>query len=145
PWETVAAAELEKEDSEIANQISGKSAKTYPGDPVKDGQILECCSSSDLKSISDASYDLVITDPPFGGLLHYSELADFFYVWLRLALKDRYPKVFASDYTPKALEVVENRARQPDDPGAYYQRVLTECWREACRILKPGGILAFTF
>ena len=40
------------------------------------------------------SLDLVITDPPFGGLLHYSELSDFFYVWLRLPLKDKYPDVF---------------------------------------------------
>jgi adenine-specific DNA methylase len=89
--------------------------------------------------------DLVITDPPFGGLLHYSELADFFYVWLRLALKDRYPEYFTSEYTPKALEAVANRARQPDNPDEFYQRILTECWREAHRILKPSGLLAFTF
>src|SRR5207249_5828295 len=49
------------------------------------------------------------------------------------------------EYTPKALEVVANRARQPEDPDGFYQRLLTECWREAHRILKPGGILAFTF
>ena len=38
-----------------------------------------------------------------------------------------------------------NKAREPDDPDAFYQRLLTQCWREAHRILKPGGILAFTF
>ena len=38
-------------------------------------------------SVSD-SFDVVVTDPPFGGLLHYSELSDFFYVWLRLALQE---------------------------------------------------------
>lgn len=86
-----------------------------------------------------------MTDPPFGGLLHYSELADFFYVWLQLALRDRYAKHFSGDHTPKALEVVANRARHPEDPDAFYQRLLTSCWREAERILKPGGLLAFTF
>ena len=30
-------------------------------------------------------------------------------------------------------------------PDGFYQRLLTQCWREAHRILKPGGILAFTF
>lgn len=30
-------------------------------------------------------------------------------------------------------------------PDRFYQRLLTACWREANRILKPGGILAFTF
>ena len=38
-----------------------------------------------------------------------------------------------------------NKAREPDDPDGFYQRLLTQCWREAHRVLKPGGILAFTF
>ena len=95
--------------------------------------------------IESSSYDLVITDPPFSGLLHYSELSDFFYVWLRLVLKDKYPDSFGPEYTPKSLEVVANRAREPEDAEGFYQRLLTQCWREANRILKPGGILAFTF
>jgi hypothetical protein len=66
-------------------------------------------------------------------------------VWLRLALKDRYPKAFGPEYTPKSMEVVSNRAREPEDPDGFYQRLLTECWREAHRLLKPAGTLAFTF
>lgn len=145
PWESLPKTEVEKLNSGLAEEISGKSIKIRTTDPVVDGQALACCSSSDLKTISDGSYDLVITDPPFGGLLHYSELADFFHVWLRLALKEKYADAFTPEYTPKALEAVANRARQPDDPDAFYQKILTECWREARRILKPGGILAFTF
>ena len=103
-----------------------------------------CASSTDL-AIAAGAYDLVITDPPFGGLLHYSELSDFFYVWLRLALKERYPDYFGPEYTPKTLEAVANRARQPEDPDGFYKKLLTACWREAHRILKPGGTLAFTF
>lgn len=109
------------------------------------GHIIECGSSSNLSSIADSSYDLVVTDPPFGGLLHYSELSDFFYSWLRLPLKDRYPNQFGPEQTPKALEAVTNKARNPDDADAFYQKLLTQCWREAGRILKPSGILAFTF
>jgi putative DNA methylase len=110
-------------------------------------------SSTELTSLSHAVYDLVVTDPPFGGLLHYSELADFFYVWLRLALKDKYPDYFSAEYTPKTLEAVANRARQPGkdeesnkyNADIFYQRLLTACWKEAHRVLKPGGLLAFTF
>ena len=102
-------------------------------------------SSTDLTQFAAGSHDLVITDPPFGGLLHYSELSDFFYVWLRLALKDKYPDYFGTEYTPKSLEAVANRAREPEDPDGFYQRLLTQCWREAHRALKPSGILAFTF
>lgn len=145
PWDTVALAEVKKLSGSLADEISGQSTKTLPNDPLKPGSVLDCRSSSELRDLDNDSYDLVITDPPFGGLLHYSELADFFYVWLRLVLKEKYPDKFTAEYTPKALEAVANRARQPEGPDAFYQKILTECWREAGRILKPSGILAFTF
>ena len=144
PCETVSAEGLKRVDAALAEEISGKSEKVYPGDPVNESDAF-CGSSTELTQLAEGSVDLVITDPPFGGLLHYSELSDFFYVWLRLALKDKYPDTFRADYTPKSLEAVANRAREPEDPDGFYQRLLTQCWREAHRVLKPGGILAFTF
>jgi adenine-specific DNA methylase len=144
PWEAVSAEALRRKDPALAGEISGKSEKVFPGDSVGDVAVFQG-SSTDLAQIEAGRLDLVITDPPFGGLLHYSELADFFYVWLRLALKDKYPEYFTAEYTPKSLEAVANKAREPEDPDGFYQRLLTQCWREAHRILKPGGILAFTF
>lgn len=144
PWEAVSVETLKRQTPALAEQISGKSEKVYPGDPVGEVDVFQG-SSTDLTNVPTASLDLVITDPPFGGLLHYSELSDFFYVWLRLCLKDKYPDYFRADYTPKSLEAVANRAREPEDPDGFYQRLLTQCWRETHRILKPSGILAFTF
>jgi DNA modification methylase len=153
PYETIHNGRLSSENPYLADYLSGKSEKVLCNDPICHNEQLACMSASErltcgssteLKTIAPESYDAVITDPPFGGLLHYSELADFFYVWLRLALKDKCPEYFAAEYTPKTLEAVANKARH-DDPDAFYQRLLTECWREAHRILKPGGILSFTF
>jgi adenine-specific DNA methylase len=144
PWEAVSIEALTRRDPVLAEQLSGKSEKVFPGDPVLD-VALHQGSSTDLAQLETGSLDLVITDPPFGGLLHYSELADFFYVWLRLVLKGKYPAIFGAEYTPKSLEAVANRAREPEDPDGFYQRLLTQCWREAHRLLKPSGILAFTF
>lgn len=144
PWEAVGIETLKRRAPEIADQVSGMSEKVYPADPVTEADVF-CGSSTELSQLADRSLDLVITDPPFGGLLHYSELADFFYVWLRLVLKDKYPDYFSAEYTPKSLEAVANRAREPENPDAFYQRLLTQCWREAHRLLKPGGTLAFTF
>ncbi len=144
PWDAVGKEALTRLSPQLAEKVTGKSEKVYPGDPIGKVGVFQG-SSTDLTHVATASLDLVITDPPFGGLLHYSELSEFFYVWLRLALKDRYPDYFRSDYTPKSLEAVANRAREPEDPDGFYQRVLTQCWREAHRALKPSGILAFTF
>ncbi len=143
PWDHIACKAVEQMLPQVQG-LTGKSEKVSPGDPVCSVD-LRLASSTDLAHHAQGTLDLVITDPPFGGLLHYSELSDFFYVWLRLALKDKYPEVYSGEYTPKTLEVVANRAREPEDADGYYQRLLTQCWREAHRILKPGGILAFTF
>ncbi len=144
PWEIASVEGLRRRDSALADQLSGKSEKVMSGDPVLDVSVYQG-SSTDLIHLESGSLDLVITDPPFGDLLQYSELADFFYVWLRLALKDKYPDIFNPEYTPKSLEAVANKFREPEDPNGFYQRLLTQCWREAHRLLKPGGILAFTF
>ena len=144
PWESVVKEELAKREPSLAQEVSGKSEKVFPGDSVGEVEVHQA-SSTELTHVATSSLDLVITDPPFGGLLHYSELSDFFYVWLRLALKRKYPDYFSSEYTPKSLEAVANKAREPEDPDGFYQRLLTQCWREAHRALKPGGILAFTF
>jgi len=131
--------------NELDSKISGKSYKLAMNDKIVGKTVISCGSSTELSTIESGSYDLVITDPPFGGLIHYSELADFFYVWLRLVLKNKYPEYFTSEYTPKTLEAVANLARNPEDADVFYKRVLTDCWHEAYRILKPGGMLSFTF
>ena len=145
PWELVSKDYLEGIGLAAATEIGGKSEKVSIGDILPNDQNIRSCSSTDLSHDEGESIDLVITDPPFGGLLHYSELADFFHVWMRLVLKDRYPEIFGPEYTPKSMEAVSNRAREPEDPDGFYQRLLTGCWREAHRVLKPGGMLAFTF
>jgi len=145
PWDLASNQRLEAIDPTLAGKVTGKSERAYIGDKITSSPRIECCSSTDLSRIENSSIDLVVTDPPFGGLLHYSELSDFFYVWLRLVLKEKYPDYFGPEYTPKLLEVVANRAREPEDSDRFYQRLLTQCWVEAKRVLKPGGILAFTF
>lgn len=145
PWEPVVGSTLTNLPLDVTTTLSGKSVRIELPDQVRGEHFLLCRSATELHDVAASSFDAVITDPPFGGLLHYSELADFFYVWLRLALRNSYPDLFEPEYVPKAQEAVENKARHSSDAGAFYQRILTACWREAYRVLKPGGILAFTF
>ena len=146
PWELVSKDYIiNSVDSSLKDGIKSKSMKVYPEDSLKKVDNLTCGSSSELTQLEDNYLDLIITDPPFGDNVQYAELADFFYVWLRLVLKNKYPNIYSAEYTPKTLEAVSNRARHSKNPDGFYKKMLTECWKEANRTLKPAGILAFTF
>ncbi|MCC6493493.1 MAG: DUF1156 domain-containing protein [Pirellulales bacterium] len=144
PWERLPLTQLSEQYRNLGEFIATKSAAISTGDPVQSACIT-CDTSTDLRHIRDCEMDLVVTDPPFSNLEQYAEIADFFYVWLRCVLKTTYPDLFKEPETPKALEAVANKHRHPDDPEGFYQRLLTLCWKEAYRILKPSGLLAFTF
>ena len=49
---------------------------------------------------------VVSTDPPYYDNIGYADLSDFFYVWLRRALKPVFPDLFATMAVPKAEELV---------------------------------------
>jgi putative DNA methylase len=59
------------------------------------------------------SYDGVVisTDPPYYDNIGYSDLSDFFYVWLRRSLRDVHPALFSTILVPKAEELVANPCR----------------------------------
>ena len=103
---------------------------------------IRCGDSRTLANASGFKADLVITDPPYADNVNYAELADFFYVWLRLILKDRYPS-FQPEFTPKLDEIVENKNRgvSAEDFG----KGLLEVFTKAGKILKDDGVFAFTF
>lgn len=99
-------------------------------------------SSESLNQVPDGSVDVVITDPPFADNVMYAELSDYFYVWLRQALKDEYTN-FATPLVDDAREAVHNPGRGRD--GIFYAEVLGNVFAEAHRKLKSGGKMAFTF
>ena len=90
----------------------------------------------------DESPDVVVTDPPYVGNVNYSELADFFHVWLRLAFKERYPW-FAPEITPKGEEIIENRVRERSREDFYTR--LSSVFRRIHEGLPADGLLIFTF
>jgi putative DNA methylase len=114
-------------------------------DAILPGAQLTCCSSSEIGQFADRNFDLVITDPPFGDNIFYSDLSNFFHAWLRLPLRHEYPDLFAPTKTPNAQEALAPRILAEDEANEYYKARLTPCWTEACRVLKDGGLLAFTF
>jgi putative DNA methylase len=62
-------------------------------------------SQSDAQNVA-VSDRIVSTDPPYYNNIGYADLSDFFYVWLRRALKPVFPELFATVAVPKAEELV---------------------------------------
>jgi putative DNA methylase len=135
PWEAVPTGHREETGD----------ARALMDDPVMPGATLLCGSSSDIQTVATESVELVITDPPFGDNIFYSDLSNFFHAWLRLPLRHEYPDLFEPVKTPNAQEALAPRLLAEQDANEYYKVRLTACWMEACRVLKDGGLLAFTF
>ena len=88
-------------------------------DAVQPDAYVHCGSSADMSMLDNEQYDLVITDPPFGGLLFYADLADFFYVWLRIPLQKWYEGLpekayWSPERTPHSSEAIDNEVEHPD-------------------------------
>ena len=58
------------------------------------------------------------TDPPYYDNIGYSDLSDYFYVWLRRTLKPQAPDLFRTMLVPKAEELVANSYRFGGKSGA---------------------------
>ena len=104
------------------------------------GAWLLCRDASHLPEIPDRSVDLVVTDPPYYDNVHYSELSNFFYVWLSRLVNDPH---FKHDVVPTEREVIVNKDMGKDH--ADYRRLLTQVFKECYRVLKDTGKLIFTF
>ena len=139
---TPQASSTTKAVSIPGERVDGRLAENF--DTLVDTEknaLLLCQSSQDLP-IPDRSVDAVITDPPYFDNVMYGELSDFFYVWLRQFLKDRYP-FFAAEHTPKLAEIVKNEKAGKDQD--FFLSGLAQVFSEARRVLKDEGLMVFTF
>jgi len=65
-----------------------------------------------------ATLGVLSTDPPYYDNIGYSDLSDFFYVWLRRTLRGIYPDLLSTMLVPKAEELVANPYRHDGKDGA---------------------------
>lgn len=63
---------------------------------------------------------LITTDPPYYDNIGYSDLSDFFYIWLRRSLRDVYPQLLSTMLVPKTEELVANPYRHGGKVGAQH-------------------------
>lgn len=95
----------------------------------------------------DASFDAVITDPPYYDNIQYAALSDFFYVWLKRTVGHLYPEHFATEVSPKKNEAVSSpwRHKSKLESRKAYEEMMAQSFREAHRVLKPGGQMTVVY
>src|SRR5690606_26075357 len=61
-------------------------------------------TQADASQINDVGITIFSTDPPYYDNIGYADLSDYFYVWLRKALRSVYPDIFGTMLVPKEPE-----------------------------------------
>jgi len=79
---------------------------------------------------NSGNFDYIFLDPPFGSNINYSELNFFWESWLKV-------------WTNNKPEAIENKV-QGKGPQEYHS-LMTACFKEAYRVLKPGHWMTVEF
>ena len=112
-WDYVETNILSNSSGNFLGQL-GWIAKVIQNTPAQANGV-----SSHVNAVSRDYVDLVVsTDPPYYDNIGYSDLSDFFYVWLRKSLRTIHPSVVGTMLTPKADELVANPYRHDGKQGA---------------------------
>jgi adenine-specific DNA methylase len=138
---------------------------TLPKSPKASTVSISQGSASSMPHVADKSITAVVVDPPYADNVQYSELADFFYVWLKRTQGYRHPEWFSTYLCDHDQEAVVNLSRHRDEGGAapkkgkrdgsaadakvianaFYQKLMTDVFRESRRILRDDGVLTVMF
>ncbi|PWK56764.1 DNA methyltransferase [Roseicyclus mahoneyensis] len=107
----------------------GLRIKSVPFTAPRKDAIVSNGSATKL-SVPDNSLDYLFIDPPFGANIMYSELNFLWESWLQVT-------------TNQLHEAIENKTQRKsvDD----YRALMTDCFKEAYRVLKPGRWMTIEF
>lgn len=87
-------------------------------------------SATDLRGVPCNSVDYIFVDPPFGANIMYSESSFLWEAWLKIR-------------TSQSAEAIINKTQKKGLPE--YQTLMTGCFKEFYRVLKPGRWMTVEF
>ena len=102
--------------------------------------------------LPDETADIWFTDPPYYDAIPYSDLSDFFLVWLKRMLPDnpllRDPFDPANPLSPKTAEAVQDEIKQADGrpkDREWFEETMAKAFSEGRRVLSEDGVGSVVF
>lgn len=102
--------------------------------------------------LPDQSAEIWFTDPPYYDAIPYSDLSDFFLVWLKRALPNhpllRDPLDSANMLSPKSAEIVQDETKRVHGRAkdrVWFEESMAEAFAEGRRVLSEDGIGSVVF
>ena len=108
-----------------------------------------------LNELKNTKFDVIVTDPPYRDNVPYTELSDFYYIWLKRALSEPVnnklkPKFYADVviyntqwevFAPKEISLNEGRAKyfKLRNAANYYTWLLSRAFRCMVNAIKNDG------
>ena len=106
-------------------------------------------TQSDAQSSHGKLGRVFSTDPPYYDNVGYADLSDFFYVWMRRALRSLFPDLFSTLTVPKAEELVATSYRHGSKEKAetFFLSGMTEAMRSLAGHTHPAfpGTIYYAF
>lgn len=122
-WDFAEANVFSESSGNIYNHARGiaRVIDTLPGRPPSEA------FQADAATVSIADF-VCSTDPPYYDNIGYSNISDFFYMWLRRSLSTIYPDLTGTVLTPKSTELIAEPFRHKEPNKFFedgYRRVFT--------------------
>ena len=102
--------------------------------------------------LPDETAGVCFTDPPYYDAIPYSDLSDFFLVWLKRTLPGhpllRDPFDPANPLSPKRAEAVQDETKQVDGrpkDRAWFEETMARAFAEGRRVLREDGVGSVVF
>jgi putative DNA methylase len=107
---------------------------------VPNNRVAAFATQADAQSQGISRGKVISTDPPYYDNIAYAELSDFFYVWIRRALRTVFPDLLATMAVPKTEELVAapHRHGGMDKADAFFLSGMTRAMGSLAKQAHPA-------
>jgi putative DNA methylase len=98
-------------------------------------------TQADAQTQTVSKLKTVSTDPPYYDNIGYADLSDFFYIWLRRALRSVFPTTLATMAVPKTEELIATPYRHgsKEKAEAFFLKGMTQVIHNVAETAHPEG------